>query len=100
LRLEALALGLPPAAAPELRLGRGDPADDLRRAADEENAELIVIGAPERGPIPTLVSGSVAGALASSAPVPVLVVSDGGWHEVGAGPLGGPATSAATPALR
>jgi nucleotide-binding universal stress UspA family protein len=90
-RLEAIALTLPPGV--ELRLARGDAATELRRVAREETAELIVIGSPERGPIPTLVSGSVASDLVASAHVPVLVATDGGWRDItGADQRAGPDT--------
>jgi hypothetical protein len=48
----------------------------------DEHAELVVVGSRARGSVPTLLSGSVASDLATSAPVPVLIVADGGWEEI------------------
>jgi len=59
---------------PDLRLALGDPARALRRLALRERAELIVVGSRGRGAMRVVLSGSVAGALAASAPAPVLVV--------------------------
>jgi nucleotide-binding universal stress UspA family protein len=59
---------------PELRLPLGEPARALRRIARRERAELIVVGTRERGAARSALFGSVSGALAASAPVPVLVV--------------------------
>jgi nucleotide-binding universal stress UspA family protein len=81
-QLDAAGAALPPTAQAELRLERGDTAEQLRRVAIEERAELVVVGSRARGSVPTLLSGSVAGELATSAPVPVLIVADGGWEEI------------------
>jgi nucleotide-binding universal stress UspA family protein len=81
-QLDAAGAALPPSAEAELRLERGDAAEQLRRVAMEENAELLVVGSRARGSVPTLLSGSVASDLAASAPVPVLIVADGGWEEI------------------
>ena len=81
-RLDAACAGLPPVVEAQLRLERGDPADELRLVAIDEHAELVVVGPPARRGIPTLLSGSVATDLATSAPVPVLIVADGGWEEI------------------
>jgi nucleotide-binding universal stress UspA family protein len=59
---------------PDLRLALGDPARALRRVARHERAEMIVVGTRGRGAARSALFGSVAGALAASAPVPVLVV--------------------------
>lgn len=51
----------------------GEPADELLRAAEERDAELIVLGSRE-GLETGALRGSVAGALMSVAPCPVVVV--------------------------
>ena len=84
--LDAAQLALPPGTDAELRLERGDTATRLRRTAREEQAELIVVGSRARGHVPTVLSGSVASDLASSAPVPVLIVGHGGWEEITSAP--------------
>jgi nucleotide-binding universal stress UspA family protein len=81
-RLEAAAVALPPTVVARLRLERGDPAGQVRRVAEEERAELIVVGSRARGPAPRPFSGSVASDLASSGPTPVLIVIDDGWRDV------------------
>lgn len=52
----------------------GDVADALRRIADEEGVDLIVVGSSHKGTFERLLSPSVSRDLARSAPVPVLVV--------------------------
>jgi nucleotide-binding universal stress UspA family protein len=52
----------------------GDPARELRERASHEDARLVVVGSRERGALRRALLGSVSAALASSAPVPVLVV--------------------------
>ena len=81
-QLEAARAALPPTAEAELRLERGETTEQLQRVAIEEHAELVVVGSRARGTVPTLLSGSVASDLATSAPVPVLIVADGGWEEI------------------
>jgi len=72
--LEAAEERLTQFAEPDLRLVLGDPARAVRRVAGRERAELIVVGSRGRGTVKTALFGSVSGALAASAPVPVLVV--------------------------
>jgi nucleotide-binding universal stress UspA family protein len=81
---------------PDLRLALGDPARVLRRFAVRERAELIVVGSRGRGAIRVALFGSVAGALAASAPVPVLVVpsSAGAGERLDAPAAEGQASSA------
>jgi nucleotide-binding universal stress UspA family protein len=62
---------------PELRLAAGDPAPAMRRLARRERAVVIVVGSRGRGALRGALFGSVSGALAASAPVPVLVVPEG-----------------------
>lgn len=66
------------------RLGLGDapvhvalglaPADLLRQVADEEDAELLVVGSRGRGSMKAAFLGSTAHALVTHAPCPVVVV--------------------------
>jgi len=83
-RLDTAAAALPPAVTADLRLRRGHPASEVCRVAEEERAEMIVVGSRARGSVPGLFSGSLAGDLAASGPAPVLIVTDGGWREVAA----------------
>ena len=83
-RLETAAAALPPAVTADLRLRRGHPAREVCRLAEEERAEMIVVGSRARGHVPRLLSGSLANDLAASGPAPVLIVTDGGWREVAA----------------
>jgi nucleotide-binding universal stress UspA family protein len=62
---------------PELSLEPGDPSIELRRVAERERAELLVIGSHGQGRFEAALCGSVAASLAASAPVPVLVVPPG-----------------------
>lgn len=62
---------------PDLRLALGDPSRALQRLARRERAALIVVGSRGRGPLRAALFGSVSGALAAAAPVPVLVVPGG-----------------------
>ena len=52
----------------------GLPAPELERIAQEEGADLLVVGRSQGGHIHRLIEGSVAGHAATHAPVPVLVV--------------------------
>lgn len=52
----------------------GDPADVIRNAAVEHEADLIVVGSHHRGFLERLFGGSVSRELVGDAPAPVLVV--------------------------
>jgi len=52
----------------------GEPVDGLRRRALGDDGRLIAVGSRGRGALSAAVLGSVSGALAATAPVPVLVV--------------------------
>jgi nucleotide-binding universal stress UspA family protein len=71
--LETVAAELP-MRAPDLRVVFGTPVDALSAVCSEEGAELLVVGSRGRGVLSAAVLGSVSGALAATAPVPVLVV--------------------------
>ena len=61
------------------RLVRGnDPADDLITVAEEEAAELIVIGLRRRSPVGKMLMGSNAQQILLEADCPVLAVKAGG----------------------
>ncbi len=60
----------------QLRRGT-DVADDLITAAEEEHAELIVIGLRRRSPVGKLILGSNAQRILLDAPCPVLAVKAG-----------------------
>ncbi len=62
----------PSAAEAEARLG--DPVDAIVEAAEEIDADLIVVGTNDRGLLDRLIGGSVSRELVKSAPRPVLVV--------------------------
>lgn len=66
--------GIPEA---ERRVGSGVPADRLADLADEEDAELIVVGSRGRGAFRAAFLGSVSSDLIGVARVPVLVVPPG-----------------------
>ena len=74
-RLEAVAAELHALPRPELSLEPGDPAEELIRMATRERAEILVVGSHGQGKLEAALHGSVAGTVASSAPMPVLVVS-------------------------
>lgn len=57
-----------------VRCEPGSAADSLLRIADEEQAELIVVGTRGRGRLRAALLGSVSLAVATSAPCPVVVV--------------------------
>ena len=52
---------------------RGDPESELVRVAREHDAALIVVGSRGRGPVSSVLLGSVSRALALGAPCPVLI---------------------------
>lgn len=58
-----------------LRGAVGDPAACLVACADEERADLVVVGSRARGPLRTALFGSVSAELCRRAPCPVLVVA-------------------------
>ena len=58
----------------EIKVVFGDPADALMAAALDTDAELLIVGSRGRGPIASMVLGSVSAHLASVAPCPVVVV--------------------------
>jgi nucleotide-binding universal stress UspA family protein len=61
----------------ERRARVGDPAERLADLADEENAELIVVGSRGRGAFKAAFLGSVSNALVGVARCPVLIVPPG-----------------------
>ena len=72
----------------ERRVVYGFPADRLADLADEEDAELIVVGSRGRGAFKAAFLGSVAGELIGVARRPVLVVPPGAAHDRDSGPAG------------
>jgi nucleotide-binding universal stress UspA family protein len=63
------------------RLLSGRPAERLAELADEEEAELVVVGSRGRGPVRAAFLGSVSTELIGLAPCPVLVVPRGASAE-------------------
>jgi nucleotide-binding universal stress UspA family protein len=57
----------------EHRLVMGDPATEIVRVAEEEKAELIVLGTHGRTGLSRILMGSVAEAVVRHAPCPVLI---------------------------
>jgi len=55
------------------RLTMGDPAGEIVRIAEDEGAEMIVLGTHGRTGVTRLLMGSVAEAVVRRAPCPVLV---------------------------
>ena len=74
----AVAAGLPDA---ERRTAIGHPAERLAELADEENAELIVVGSRGRGALKSAFLGSVSYSLVGIARCPVLIVPPGASEE-------------------
>jgi nucleotide-binding universal stress UspA family protein len=74
----AVAAGLPDA---ERRTAIGHPAEQLAELADEENAELIVVGSRGRGALKSAFLGSVSYSLVGIARCPVLIVPPGASEE-------------------
>ncbi|MDQ3874840.1 MAG: universal stress protein [Actinomycetota bacterium] len=58
----------------DLRALVGDPAESVLSLADEEDAELIVVGSRRRGAVKAALLGSVSSTLATRASCPVVVV--------------------------
>jgi universal stress protein A len=69
-----------PAIEHEHRLLHGDPASEIVRLAEEEHADLIVMGTHGRTGLMRLLMGSVAEAVVRRAPCPVLTIRQP--HEV------------------
>jgi nucleotide-binding universal stress UspA family protein len=74
----AVAAGLPDA---EMRAAIGHPAERLAELADEEDAELIVVGSRGRGALKSAFLGSVSYSLVGIAGCPVLIVPPGATEE-------------------
>ena len=83
-RLEAAAGPLTDLPEPELWLEPGDPVSELVRVSERECAELLVVGSHGQTSLGAALYGSVGGALAASAPVPVLIVPPGTGVHAGA----------------
>ncbi len=61
----------------EQRLLIGDPAEQLAELAEQEDAELLVVGSRGRGPFKSAFLGSVSHDVIGLAPCPVVVVPPG-----------------------
>lgn len=72
--LESLRARLPGADDTSMRLVEGSPADRLIEVADEEDAELLVVGSRGRGALSSAVLGGVSRKVARDARCPVVVV--------------------------
>jgi len=66
-----------PARGSHIYIGGGDPVDELVRAADALDAELVVVGSRGRRELGRALLGSVSSGLMMSSPCPVVVVSPG-----------------------
>ena len=71
--LERTAADLPDVAV-RTRVAFGDAAAALMAVGSEEDAELLVVGSRGRGPLATVLLGSVSARLAAEAPCPLIVV--------------------------
>jgi nucleotide-binding universal stress UspA family protein len=71
--LERTAADMPDVAV-QTRVAFGDAAAALMAVGSEEDAELLVVGSRGRGPLATVLLGSVSARLAVEAPCPVIVV--------------------------
>jgi nucleotide-binding universal stress UspA family protein len=58
----------------EQRIAFGDPAEQLAALAADENAAFVVVASHGRGPLRSILLGSVATSLALRSPCPVVVV--------------------------
>ena len=67
----------------EHRLVSGDPSDAVVRLAEEEHADLIVMGTHGRTGLKRLLMGSVAEAIVRRAKCPVLTLKDGAGASAG-----------------
>ena len=74
----AVAAGLEDA---ERRVAIGRPAERLAELADDENAELVVVGSRGRGALKSAVLGSVSYSLVGIAGCPILIVPHGASEE-------------------
>jgi nucleotide-binding universal stress UspA family protein len=72
--LDAAAAGTSARPKPEFSMEPGEPTHELVRIANRQAAELLVLGAHGQSRLRAGLLGSVAGTLAGSAPVPVLIV--------------------------
>jgi nucleotide-binding universal stress UspA family protein len=70
---EAVALAQAPAGA-DVEVVFGEVVEAILGAADDENADLIVVGSNDKGFLQRLLGGSVSEELARKAPRPVLIV--------------------------
>ena len=61
----------------ERRVAFGDPIEELASIADEERADLLVVGARGRGAFSAALLGSVSTGLSRRAPCPVVIVPPG-----------------------
>jgi nucleotide-binding universal stress UspA family protein len=61
----------------ELRPEIGDPADLIVSIAEEEGADLIVVGSRRRGVLSSLFLGSISATVAARAPCPIVIVPEG-----------------------
>jgi len=64
------------------RTGYGDPADEIAKRARMFEADLIVVGSRNRGPLATSILGSVSAGVIDRAPCPVLVARNGAVHRI------------------
>ena len=71
------------------RLTMGDPAGEIVKIAEDERAELIVLGTHGRTGMTRLLMGSVAEAIVRRAPCPVLVYRETAAKLAGAGAAAG-----------
>lgn len=60
-----------------MKVGYGDPAEEILEEAREGGYDLVVLSRRELGPIGRLALGSVSGKVAKKAPCPVVVASKG-----------------------
>ncbi|HEU0024682.1 MAG TPA: universal stress protein [Thermoleophilaceae bacterium] len=70
-----------------VRIESGDPLDSLTEVAQEEDAELLVVGAREAGSATSLLPGGVTSALIRKSPCPVVVVPQEAVRPPEAGPI-------------
>jgi nucleotide-binding universal stress UspA family protein len=61
----------------ELRAEVGDPAELIIAMAEEEGADLIVVGSRRRSVLSSLFLGSVSATVAARAPCPIVIVPEG-----------------------
>jgi nucleotide-binding universal stress UspA family protein len=73
--LSRLAEEMPKGLQPERRVELGHPVERLLEIADDEDAELLVVGSRGRGAFSSALLGSVSRAIARRAPCPVMIVT-------------------------